>query len=300
MSKPVYLPFGNGQWRLAMGLKPLQLKDWIEIDEDLTDQLTLKTQLLTQRYSDVFASIPGSESGQQETLDLLLEHLLEYFPQYYQREGDRLLNRVTGQVWHLSDFEANPLDLAGRLVQEDLCLMLPGNNGYSLAAASLCFPLRWKLREKLGQPMAQIHQHVPSYTDKLERPVDHFFNRLQPDYPGYRLNWSIVDSPDLFLEQQKGKDACDDPAITPDNAGERLWLRVERQTLRRLDSGGILFTIRTYVYPLYSLVNDPTVIHNLAAAIRQIPSAMQAYKNLLPIQAALLDYLDRLEASQGI
>lgn len=56
MSKPIYLPFADGQWRLAMGLKPLQLQDWIEIDADFADQLTLKTQLLAQRYSDVFAN----------------------------------------------------------------------------------------------------------------------------------------------------------------------------------------------------------------------------------------------------
>jgi hypothetical protein len=88
MSKAVYLPFADGQWHLTMGLKPLQLSDWIEIDEHFAHQLTLKTQLLSQRYSDVFASISGSEEGQQEVLDLLLAHLLQYFPQYYQRQGD--------------------------------------------------------------------------------------------------------------------------------------------------------------------------------------------------------------------
>ena len=195
----------------------------------------------------------------------------------------------------MSDFEANPLDLAGRLVQEDLCLMLPGDCGYTLAAASLCFPSRWKLQEKLGQPLAQIHQHVPGYAHKLERPVDHFFARLKPNYPGLRLNWGIVDSPNLFLEQLTGQEDFN-PAITPDNAGEYLWLRVERQTLRRLHSGGILFTIRTYVHPLHSLVDDLKVIRNLAAAIRQIPTPMQIYKNLLPIREALLTYLDRVGA----
>lgn len=293
MSKPIYLPFADGQWRLAMGLKPLQLHDWIEIDADFADQLTLKTQLLAQRYSDVFASIPGSEAGQREVMDLLVEHLLRHFPQYYQRQGDRLLNQVTGQVWHLADFEANPLDLAGRLVQEDLCLMLPGDNGYVLAAASVCFPLRWRLREKLGHPMEQIHQHVPGYADQLDRPVGHFFDRLKPDYPCYRLNWGIVDAPDLFLDQGKGKEEFDS-TITSENAGERLWLRVERQTLRRLEiSSGILFTIRTYVYPLYTLADDLMVVRNLAAAIQQIPTAMQVYKNLLPIRTALLSYLER-------
>ena len=142
--------------------------------------------------------------------------------------------------------------------------------------------------------MAQIHQSVPGYADKLERPVNYFFDRLKPDYPGYRLNWSIVDVPDLFLDQRKGKEEFD-PTITSENAGERLWLRVERQTLRRLEiSSGILFTIRTYVYPLHTLADDPIVVRNLAAAIQQIPAAMQVYKNLLPMRPALLKYLERV------
>lgn len=306
MSQPIYLPFMDG-WRMTMGLKPLPLPEWIEIDANFAEQLTLKQHLLKQRYNDVFVSLPGSEAAQQEVLQLLVEHLLHYFPQHYQddsaqsnhsapKNNDRQLrNCITNQVWHTADFAANPLDLAGRLVQEDLCLMLPENQTYILAAASVCFPSRWYLPEKLGQPIAQIHQHVPGYADKLERPVDHFFDRLKPDYPGYRLNWGIVDSPDLFLEQRTGNTELD-PTITPDNAGERLWLRVERQTLRRLSvSNGVLFTIRTYVHPLYQFVDNPEIAHGLKTALQQIPTAMQIYKNLLPLRSALLSYLERME-----
>lgn len=287
-----------------MGLNPLPVQNWIEIDADFAEYLSLKQHLLTQRYPDVFVSLPGSEVAQAEVLQLLVAHLLHYFPQQYcgdfsdPGECDRLHNRITGQVWHRADFAANPLDLAGRLVQEDLCVMLPQAETYILAAASVCFPSRWSLPEKMGQPIAQIHQHVPGYADKLDRPVNHFFDRLKPDYPGYRLNWGIVDSPDLFLDQRSGNT---DPApnITAANAGERLWLRVERQTLRRLPvSNGVLFTIRTYVHPLYQLMDDVEVVQSLKTAIQQIPTAMQIYKNLLPLRSALLEYLDQILRQQ--
>ena len=57
MEQPPYFPFKDG-WRMAMGLKPLPLENWIEIDADFAAQLTLKTRLLTERYADVFASLP--------------------------------------------------------------------------------------------------------------------------------------------------------------------------------------------------------------------------------------------------
>lgn len=293
MKKPVYLPFANGQWRLAMGMKPLQLQDWIEIDDDFADQVSLRTQLLNQRHTEVFACLPGSEAAQQEVLELLVDHLLRYFPQHYQRQENSLINQVTGQVWQFSDFTTNPLDLAGRLVQEDLCLMLLGVAGHFLSAASLCFPLRWRLQEKLGLPMSQIHGQVPGYADKLKQPVDNFFDRLQPNHPGYRFNWSIVDVPDLFLAQSKFDPQA--PTITVETAGETLWLRVERQTLRRLPrSQAILFTIRSYVYPLSQVVTDAAIARSLADAIQQIPTAMQSYKNLLPIREVLMAYLEAI------
>lgn len=290
MDQPPYFPFKDG-WRMAMGLKPLPLENWIEIDADFTAQIMLKTRLLTERYADVFSSLPETTTAQQEGLQLLIKHLLHYFPQHYQQQGDYIHNRTTDQVWCLTDFATNPFDLAGRLVQEDLCLMLPTEVGYQLAAASVCFPLRWQLREKLGQPVGAIHQQVPNYANQLERPVDHFFARLKSDYPGYRFNWSIVDSPELFLAQQKGITASD-PIITDQNAGSCLWLRVERQTLRRLPvSNSVLFTIRTYIYPLSQIAADSELAHQLANAIEQIPPTMQQYKNLLPIRTALLRYL---------
>lgn len=282
---------------MSMGLKALNAKDWIEIDEHFAEELALKDKLLKKQYSDVFASLPESQPSQKEVLDLLLNHLLEQFPQYYRQQGTTIENITTGQVWDVADFEAAPLDLAGRLVQEDLLLMQPSPEGYRLVAASLCFPSRWRLREKLGRPLTQIHSPVPEYQDKLERPVDNFFARLKVNHPAWRLNWSILDSPELFLPQAREKQDLD-TTLDAKNAGEKLWIRVERQTLRRLRvSSDILFTVRTYLHPLKVLEDDPAIARNLAEAVKQIPPDMQRYKNLLPIREALLDYLTQVAAA---
>jgi hypothetical protein len=104
-----------------------------------------------------------------------------------------------------------------------------------------------------------------------------------------RFNWSLVDSPTLFLPPSETSDAKKSE-LTANCVGERIWVRVERQTLRRLqESGGILFGIRTYVYPLFRL--DAIALHHLAIALQQMPPATQRYKQIEPIQAVVLDYI---------
>lgn len=302
MQQRLYLPFMDSHGGIKMGLKPLKLADWIEIDDQFVAYLTRKQELFQHHYSKVFAGLSGSEAGQREVLDLLLDYLPERFPQYYQRRGDlsgaearsdRIENLLMQQCWNMSDFEAKPLDLAARLVQEDLCLMQPSPEGYILIAASVCFPSNWRLEDKLGQPLNQIHEPVPQYREKLKTPVNNYFEHLKVDRPTYRLNWTIVDTPELFLRNSKNSRRLDE--ITVENAGQKLWIRVERQTLRRLaKSNNILFTIRTYIYPFSILESEPAIAQNLSTAIQQMPSSMQRYKHFLSIREVLLDYLNSI------
>jgi hypothetical protein len=295
MKQRIYLPSESRSARMSMGLKPLSLEDWIEIDENFARYLVLKKQRLDHNYAEVFASLLDTQAAQQEVLELLLEHLLLNFSQLYRRHGESIQNLVTKENWHLKAFENNPLDLAGRLVQEDLCLMQFRSGNYVLSAASLCFPFHWKPQDKLGQPLSQIHDPVPGYQEHLEHPVDHFFDRLKSDSPVYRLNWGIATTPDLALDYARQDKQKGVTPITIDNIGENLWLRMERQTLRRLEkSSSILFTIRTYIYPLSILEQHPSAARHLITRIHQASMEMLGYKSILPIQDTLLRYLEQI------
>jgi hypothetical protein len=298
-NKPIYFPFSTGQWRLSLGLKALQLEDWIQIDQEFVPYLQRKAELRAERYADVFASISGSEAAQQEVLDLLLDHLTQRFPAYFQLTAGAIVNRLTQETWHPTDFAAAPLDLAGRLVQEDLCLMLPGEEGYILGAASLSFPSYWRLHDKLGRAIAPIHEPVPGYAPQLQNPVNVYFDRLRPESPGYRTNWSITDTPELYLGSNH-TERIDPAGVTIETAGEKLWIRIERQTLRRLPiTQAILFTIRIYVYPLSLLEQYPDAAVGLKTTLDQIPSNMQLYKSLTPIRDPLKRYLEDLTRSHS-
>ncbi len=293
---PDYAPFKAGPFRLVMGLAPLDLWDWIEIDAQFAAELGEKEHLLRERHADVFAVLPEATESASEVLALLAAHLPARFPRLYQRAGDDLYNRVTGHRWDLANTELHPLDLSGRLVQEDLCLMAPDRNGdvYRLIGASVCFPTRWRLAEKMGQALDTIHAPVPGYEEQLASTMDRFFRRLKTERPVWRVNWSLVDDPALFQPAGHGWRE-QDGRITAHNAGENVWLRMERQTLRRLPrTGVILFTIRVYVRSLQQLAANPARAADLAAAIRALPAAMRLYKSLAPFREVVLEWLDHV------
>lgn len=254
MSAPGWLdelPLAPGPPWLTMATRSLDLGQWLVIDDDRDRDLVRKTMLLTERHSEVFAALdsPAVGAASLEVLELVLA--------------------ATGTAPVPPDL--HPLDAAGRLVQEDLCLMVLRDGGPHLDAASLCFPSYWRLADKLGRPMADVHGPVAHYGEELAAKVDTFLQRLRPERPVRRRNWSIHDDPSYFLP-----DPTPPREVTPP---EGLFLRSERQTLRRLVSADVvLFTIRTQQVPLGVLAERPDIAHRMAEAIEHWSPAMVAYK----------------------
>jgi dimethylamine monooxygenase subunit A len=286
------LVFLQGPWRLAMGLNALDPADWLCFDEEWGREIGLKRSLLAERQGDVHALLPEGEAAAQELLELLFEHLPRYHPDRFTAADGGL--HVIEEDRRVALADADPLKQAGLLVQEDLCLLAPDQEGsYRLVGASLCFPMRWRLAEKLGQPMAAIHTPVPGFAERLGRPVDRYFSALDPARPVWRANWSVTDDPELFQPHGRTKAI----AIRREEVGQRLWLRVERQTLRRLPRTRlVLFTIRTFVRRLERIAADPALATALAARIAEMPDAMLRYKNMLDIREPLTAWLAEVAA----
>ncbi len=295
---PRYRPFLDGPWRLAMGLKALDLSDWIEIDETFAAQLAERGRRLDQQRTEVFQALPESLLGQAEVLTLLLDHLPGCFPEVYRRAPDAIENLVTGERFalDLAAWRDAPLELAGRLVQEDLCLMRRSEHGYRLSAAVLCFPSNWRLADKLGRPLDLIHAPVPGFGERLAVPVERFFAGLQVERPVWRANWTLSDTPELFHPPGHRRQS---KPVAAGRVGEQVWLRIERQTLRRLPhTRDVLFTIRTYVEPLAQVIDTPATARALAERLRELPDAMAAYKGVAPIRAPLLAWLESQAAQR--
>jgi hypothetical protein len=272
---------------LSMGVRPLDLDEWLVLDARYGEELALKERLLAERFDEVFAARAGTEAASAEVLELVQAWLVTH--------GG---HRRSGRAGPLSADEGaglHPLDQAGRLVQEDLCLMVETDGAYRLEAASLCFPSHWRLHEKLGSSLAAIHSPVAHYDVELERRVDTFFQRLRADHPVRRRNLSIHNHDELFRpEPHETPDS-----FPPDSSGvERIWLRSERQTLLRLpQTGAVLFTIKTQQCPVAVLGGRPDIAAGLATRLRAEQTEAARRDDPIPFPPWLPRWLDDIGTS---
>ncbi len=291
---PVHTPYDGSRRPFAIGLAPLDLAGWIEVDDRLAGDLAEKDRLLATRRDAVFREEPETRAAQREVLDLVADHVIGRFPDRYVRRGDVIRIAAVDRAVDLA--EEQPLVAAARLVQEDLVLMRRGPQGWRLAAAVLCFPSSWSLAEKFGGSLDAIHAPVPGYAETLSARVARIFDALRVETPLWRLNWSIYPDADLHHPEPK--------TLLPDVAGDiaaHAFVRVERQTLRRLPmTGDVLFTIRIHVDPVASLRAHPEgarLAAGLALQIRQLTERESAYKGLAVARERLLDALDLMAAT---
>ncbi len=194
----------------------------------------------------------------------------------------------------------HPLDTAGRLVQEDLVLLVERAEGLVVGGGSVCFPNRWDLGSKLGLRLVDVHAPVSRLNDQLGGSVETFFERLRPDRSFWRLGWSVLDTGELY-QPTDGTAPPIEPLPDVDGAhawaGERLFLRVERETFRRFpDTRCVLFTLRTYVRPLAHLATRRDDARRLAEALQAMPADVADYKKVAELTPKAVAWLEAVTA----
>ena len=143
---------------------------------------------------------------------------------------------------------------AAQAHHEDMCLLTKREQDeqYRLVGAAVAWPSDWTPAEKIGLPLRALHAPIQGYEEQLASGVDHFMNKLKPGPIYGRCNWFIAATGDMRWVAEAHERAF--AHVTCENAGETLFVRSERQTLRRLpQTGAILFTIGVYVSPLGDL-----------------------------------------------
>lgn len=153
---------------------------------------------------------------------------------------------------------------------EDMCLLTkaPGDDQYRLVGAAVAWPSDWHPKDKIGLPLRTLHAPIAGYEEQLATGVDRFMETLKPGHIYGRCNWFIAATGDKrWLEPRPAHEAF--AHVTADTAGETLFVRCERQTLRRLpQTGAILFTIGIYVEPMAALTNANVAM--LAGAVQSL------------------------------
>ena len=263
-----------------MGLRALEIDDWLEIDDSYQDEIRQKITLLREEHSQVFVALPESHQSAGELLALIKTHLSTFYPDVH----------VTAE-WEGSN--RHPLEIASTMVQEDLVLMRKIDNQWTLVAACVCFPSRWDLPSLLGADMHRIHAPVPHYEERIGAATDAMFDKFTPDRLVWRMNWTVLDSADLFLPSSADRQGQPVPSDSK-QCGETTFLRTERQTLRVLpESRDIVFTIRTRVDSLAQLAaQEPAFRENLRSTLATASDETRAYKGWIPLWQALMDWCE--------
>lgn len=269
VSPAPYTPFLDPQLRRTPGLIAMPPESWIEIDAAYAAQMAYRDQLIVDKGEAVAAMLPEGAAAVAELSELVAAHVLTHFSNQFQLV-DGGIKRPDGVI---VDLEGGVAAL-GRIVQEDFCLLTrhEGALEHRLVAANLCFPSRWTLSEKLGCPLVAIHAPVPDYAGELASRVERVHAALHTDRPLQRFNALVTETPELYLTGGAAE------RRVPREPGEgRFYLRVERQTLRRLPkTRAVAFGIKTYVSPIETL--DAAARAALAEELQALPAAMVGYK----------------------
>jgi dimethylamine monooxygenase subunit A len=287
---PRHTPYDGSSKLFQIGLKPLDLHDWIDADAHLLAYLDAKDQVMNRVPHEVFVAEAGTEAAQNEVLHLLADHLPHRFPNTYHRLGPQVDIVPAFRRLRMDAPFLPPLLIAAGLVQEDLVLMRKGVDGWRLAAGCVCFASSWSLPEKFGKALDAIHAPVPGFSGGTRNAtiMSRIFDNLTPDQPVVRWNWSVY-----------GNDELHHPHLSPPRRfDDGMYLRLERQTLRKLPvSSDILFTIRIYIDPLEALSrrhDGPELARAIAAQIEALSPEELAYKGLTMEKDRLLQRLSEI------
>ncbi|MSO73043.1 MAG: DUF3445 domain-containing protein [Rhodospirillaceae bacterium] len=235
---------------VRMGLEPLALEDWLKPQVGDQALLPLRARLAAEKRDDVLGLMPEGAAAVAELAAFL-----------HQR-GFGALGAGSG----LAALAA----IAGA-VAEDLCILTPHDGQYRLTAGVLCFPNRWRLREKMGANLLAVHGPVPDYADKLAEGVDRFLARLRPLRAYIRDNWGLASVPDLHLPDPV-------PPVNP-AADETFYVRGEAQAFLKLPgSGAVIFSIRTTITPWAEITAARKA--GIAAVVKELSRPWLDYKSL--------------------
>lgn len=248
---------------LNMGVSRVGEDQWLIEDDHYLSDMAQKRLALETAHDEVFQVLEDSEEACCEVLDLIRGKIM---PKSAEKSW----------AWH-------PLEQAARLVQEDLCIIQDG----IFTAGCICFPSHWRLKEKIGKTVAELHGPVPMYDTELASRVNTFMSKLPKGAIFARRNFAIHEFEDLTAPN------CPPYAYTPPS---EQWLRSEYETMRRLDkTDAILFTIRTQQMQLKDV--DSQTLSDIASRIEAEPEGLIDYRNLQERKNALLTWMTCLQTS---
>lgn len=241
------IPYDALADRPLPGIAPLNLEDWLIIDDAYAAQMSLRCSLLSEKPDLVSALSEEALPAAQEVLDLALDQLaaradFDIGPQEVRCPDGRVVAVDRTQ----------PLRTLGQIIQEDICLMQKVGEEHVLTGAVLCFPASWTLSEKFMRPLIGIHVPVVEYDENIAKRVQRLFDGVRAGRPLWRKNALWYDDPSLFTPRPENAPRDPVPATTG------VYLRSEKQCILRLPkTDAVVFSIHTFMVRREQVMQAP-------------------------------------------
>ncbi|KAH8804694.1 hypothetical protein F5884DRAFT_421966 [Xylogone sp. PMI_703] len=304
-----YRPFRWGPYHITMGIRSMNWNEWIELDNHYLKFHADKARRIEERGPKCCRTDPSVFDGAVELLEEFCSYLPQRYPSLYKATPVGMDNLVTGESFNIVErpLKEDPMQMAARMVQDDLAIMFEKEDGqYYLLAGAILLAGFWRLEDKWGMPLSEIHTSgdVPGFKEKLEKGMMNFFKRVQPNAPVQRNNYFIQVDDSLPWSHSIGSEDGEPGSVgwftsEKNKPVKYHYFRSERQTLRRLPrSGGVVFTIRTYFHPITEICEEPYVPGRLASAVRSWGDDVSKYKGKAMYGDVLLEYLDMKHQEQ--
>jgi heme-dependent oxidative N-demethylase alpha subunit-like protein len=287
---PHYTPYDGSATPFTIGLKPLPQANWLEPQPDLLPLLRERHSLLSNKRDAILRCQPEAKDATRELLELVLENLKTNHHNDY--EISKKAITIKGWPAPIEIERDDPLAVLGRIIPEDFCLIRKTETGHQLIAAILCFPSSWALADKVGKTLERVHDPVPDYHGPMSDRINLLLDRLRSEQIVWRMNWSLDEGERLFRPSPHSHDHWlaqgGDPL-------DHVFIRVERQTLRRLPiAGDIIFTIRIHLSSLRALATkkNKDAIGGLHRQLSAMSDEQCAYKGLAKARPLILQRLE--------
>lgn len=181
----------------------------IEIDNHYPRFHADKAARIKERGAKCNRTDPSGFDGACELLEEFCAYLPERYPSLFVKTPVGMDNLLTGEKFNIAErpLVEDPMQIAGRMVQDDLAIMFERADGqYYFLAGSILLAGFWRLEDKWGMPLSEIHTSgdVPGFKTKLEKGMMNFFRRVQPNGPVQRVRSHLPSSLSPLLVSQFG------------------------------------------------------------------------------------------------
>lgn len=207
----------------------------------------------------------------------------------------RALQNAPSTLWSK---ETSPFDgmlWLSQYLEPDFVLLAPSipDDGspdvrFTVAGGCVCFPSTWRLTDKLGLSVAEVHEPVPGLNGVLESQIDRLLSRLKPGKCVVRANWSICHKSEFNQHPERRL-----PPVPDSPSLDDAWLRREDQCLFVLpQTRGVVFGIRVTHTSWRELRDYPDAARSVARGLRTMPADMRGYKRLSTVADDLARLLE--------